>query len=63
MTEATPINCEGLSTTLTVLRIKQALITAAEQKLLPLKVSVSQMCDRNQLKQSLGQQADAVQLL
>lgn len=63
MTKAAIINCEGLSTTLTVLRIKQALVTAAEQKTLPLKVSVDNMCDREQLKQSLGLQADIVQLV
>lgn len=63
MTKPAAINCEGLSTTLTVLRIKQALMTAAEQKLLPLKVSVSQMCDREQLIRSLGLQADKVNLI
>jgi len=63
MTHSAAINCDGLSTALTLLRIKQALITAAEKKLLPLQVSVSNMCDRESLKQSLGQQADIIDLV
>lgn len=63
MTKAVTINCEGLSTQLTILRVKQELMTASEKNLLPLKVVVSENCNQEQLKQSLGRQADIVQLV
>lgn len=63
MKQIAAINCNGLSTALTALRIKQKLMASAEQTLLPLKVSVSNVCDRKLLLQSLGRQADIVHLI
>lgn len=63
MTKIAEINCEGLSTALTALRIKQTLIVGSGQKLMSLRVSVSKVCDRKLLMQSLGQQADIVHLV
>ncbi len=58
MSMTTSINCCGLSVTLTVLRIKQALVGANPS--LPLKVTVGPGCDRQRLISSLGPQAKAV---
>ncbi len=63
MATATPtINCIGLSTTLTLLRIKQALLSAREVTL-PLNVSVGEQCDRHKLIHSLGAHAKAVKVV
>ncbi len=63
MTETAIINCKGLSTALTALRIKQTLITAPKQTHTSLKISVSNICDQNQLKKSLGAQAYSLQFI
>lgn len=63
MSNTTSINCRGLSTAITLLRIRQALITVTGKKTQPLTVAVSQQCDRNQVMQSLGAQANIVQLV
>lgn len=63
MRHTTAINCKGLSTELTLLRIKQALISGLGQNAKPLNVTVSKPCNRQQLMQSLGQQAESIQLV
>jgi len=55
------INCTGLSTALTVLRIKQFLID--QKTVSPLEVCVGEACDRGLLMDSLGPQAKAVRLI
>lgn len=63
MKRSTAINCEGLSTELVLLRIKQSLMTGKSKESKKLNVSVSNLCDRKQLMQSLGGQAAIVQLV
>lgn len=53
------INCMGLSTALTAIRIKQFLIDAKDQGL-PLQVSIGRQCDRKLLIDALGLQAKAI---
>jgi len=55
------INCTGLSTALTVLRIRQFLVNPPK-KSLPLEVSVGKKCDRSLLIESLGADAATVRL-
>ncbi|GKX33602.1 MAG: hypothetical protein MnENMB40S_12200 [Rhizobiaceae bacterium MnEN-MB40S] len=55
------INCSGLSTAPTVLRIKQALIGLPDSKL-PLSVLVDTACDCARLVSSLGAMAGDVYL-
>lgn len=55
------INCSGLSTAPTVLRIKQALIGVPDEKL-PLGVLVDSECDCARLVSSLGSTAGDVYL-
>jgi len=62
MTTTSSINCTGLSTALTALRIKQVLL-ATQKPSLPLRVAVDSECDRNLLIDSLGSQASAVRLV
>jgi hypothetical protein len=56
------INCTGLSTALTVLRIRQLLINP-QQQALPLDVSVGKKCDRSLLMESLGSDAGTIRLV
>lgn len=61
MSNAAHINCDGLSTVLAVLRIKQRLLTINGG--IPLIVSVSGKCDKQTLVQSLGVKANNVQFV
>ena len=60
MTEATPLDCVGLSTTLTYLRIKQALLSPVKSEQ-TIAVKLSQNCDRTLLIDALGALASQVQ--
>ncbi|GAB4520980.1 MAG: hypothetical protein Tsb0019_22200 [Roseibium sp.] len=56
------IDCNGLSTAPTLLRIKQALVGRVDDAL-PLKILVDADCDRDRLRRSLGRLKDAVRLV
>jgi len=56
------IDCNGLSTAPTLLRIKQALVGLVDDAL-PLDILVDADCDRDRLRRSLGRQGGAVRLV
>lgn len=62
MSDKSVINCTGLSTALTVLRIRQLLINPQQQSL-PLDVSVGTKCDRSLIMASLGSDAGTVRFV
>ena len=60
--DSSTIDCCGLSTALTLLRIKQA-VTAPKAAELPLSVSVDSSCDCLRLTNSLGELAEDIRLM
>ena len=60
--DSSTIDCSGLSTVLTLLRIKQAVTTAPDAEELPLAVSIDPACDAERLAASLREFTQSVRL-